>query len=209
MDHRQELIIRNYFANNPNEIEKYLSPSFQIEANRIENLWYSTVIKHYASGNTLRLVIFAEAPLSFDKYFYNKPNKFLTGLKNHYKRSSILLHGNPINQTNLLDFLVERGVLLCDLFRYPLPSDIYKKEYNAFIDEYSITSKLNLILPLFNNDIRFIFRYKMHWYERKLYMLNPLASYKSRFILEHGLPTNLYLREYGEQTIKPCAIPFL
>jgi len=211
MNFRQRKTIQQYFGPNANH---YLSPTFQIQSNEIENIWLNVVNGHLQTGNNLRLVIFGEAPLSLAQYFYNNyPNTFLSGIKAYYNNNGLTHNGNQIIQANFLDFLIARGVLLFDLFNYPFPSNFYKKHFEVFIDENAVGSKLNLITPLFNHDTKFVFRYKMLFQtndKRMLHHLNAFNSHFHRFDLNGtGNPHSIYNAERPVQIINPLVIPFL
>jgi hypothetical protein len=201
MDFRQIKTIQHYFGHNANN---YLTPRFQIETNQIENIWLDVVNQHINTRRQLRLVIFAESPLRLGNYFYNNfPNNFLSGLRVHY----------GVQQGLFINHLLQRDILIFELFKYPLDPKFYKKHYASFVDEHYISSKLNLIAPLFDNDTRFIFRYKMLFepkYSRMLHHLNAFNSHYPRFDLDGtGQPQNVFIQETPNQIINPLVIPHL
>jgi hypothetical protein len=211
MKFRQIKTVQNHFGPNAHH---YLSPNFQIQTNEIENIWLNVVNNHLQTGNKLRLVIFGEATLSLAQYFYNNyPNNFLSGIKAYYINNGFIHNGNQIIQTNFLDFLVARGILLFDLFDYPFPSDFYKRYFEVFINENHVESKLNLISPLFDVNTKFVFRYKMLFQRRNKRMLHNLNAFDShfhRFDLDGtGNPHSVYNAERPVQVINPLVIPFL
>jgi hypothetical protein len=201
MNFREIKTIQHYFKSNSSD---YLSPEFQIQTNNIENIWLKVVRNHFQTGRKLRLVIFAESPISLDKYFYNKkPGNFLSGLKDHY----------GVLQKDFIKHLMDRDILIFELFKYPLDPKFYKKHFASFTDENYISSKLNLITPLFDDDTRFIFRYKMlteSQYRRMLHYLIAFNSHYHRFNLDGtGIPQNIFTTERPTQTLNPSVITYL
>lgn len=201
MNFREIKTIQHYFITNSSD---YLSPEFQIQTNNIENIWLNVVSRHFQTNRKLRLVIFAESPINLDKYFYNNhPANFLSGLRGFYR----------VSQKDFIEYLLIKDILIFELFKYPLDPKFYKKHFASFIDENYISSKLNLITPLFDDDTRFIFRYKMlteSQYKRMLHHLNAFNSHYHRFNLNGtGQPQNIFITERPTQTLNPVVIPYL
>ena len=201
MNFREIKTIQHYFTSGSSD---YLSPEFQIQTNNIENIWLQVVMRHFETGRKLKLVIFAESPISYDKYFYNNhPANFLSGLRRHY----------DVDQKDFIQHLLNKDILIFELFKYPLDPKFYKKHFASFIDENYISSKLNLITPLFDNNTRFIFRYKMlteSQYRRMLHYLIAFNSHYHRFDLDKtGKPQNIFTTERPIQTLNEVVIPYL
>ena len=201
MNFREIKTIQHYFTSGSDD---YLSPGFQIQTNNIENIWLQVVRKHFDRPGKIKLVIFAESPISHDKYFYNNhPANFLSGLRAYY----------GVNQKDFIQHLLNNDILIFELFKYPLDPKFYKKHFASFIDENYISSKLNLITPLFDNNTRFIFRYKMlteSQYRRMLHYLIAFNSHYHRFNLDGtGNPQNIFITERPIQTLNPLVIPYL
>lgn len=125
----------------------------------IDDEWKSVVENHPAP---LKLIILAEAPLKYEKYFYKNQATFLDSLRSHWELDS---------NANLPAKMIEKGVLLLDIYKYPLPSQFYKKdEGDVLYDDNYVSSKINILKSynLINDSTHFVFRYKQLFNKKKL-----------------------------------------
>lgn len=189
MNNHQIQLIKNYY---------------QKEADKIEAKWDQIVNQFKIINDPFKLVIVGEAPLSFDKYFYNKPAGFLNGLKNHY---SVKLNRKLTNE-DFISVLNYNGIILLDIFKYPLPSNIFANNFTDFIDTTYIENKMYSLKPLLNNQTKFIFRYKM-LIDRGLHNLPPFNPYQNSFIKDGQNVVSLFSQERPIQTIRNCVVDHL
>jgi hypothetical protein len=205
MNPQQEIAIQNYFENNPQIVNYYLSQGFQNEAIQIDQQWTHNVQAILAANTPLRMVIFAEAPISRQRYFYNNPGSFLNALKSHYNDTLAL---NPQLQNNtFINFLNQRGILLIDLYQYPFPPEFYTVHHNLFLDINYINDKLALVQNLFNTKTKFTFRYQMI-INRNIATIAPFNMHQNRFVFNNNNLQRLYQTE-RPQIINPYIIEYL
>jgi hypothetical protein len=146
----------------------------------IDKKWESIIKSIIESKTRIKLIIWAEAPLSKEKYFYNSPNTFLSALKTHYNNNCKPIPA--LTNKNFIIFLNKRGVLLIDLFKYPLPSELYKSHRSAFLDIDYIKNKLELIKDHIDEKTVFTYRYKM-LRDINIFQKNPeLIKFDKHFI---------------------------
>jgi hypothetical protein len=205
MNPQQEIAIQNYFENNPQIVNYYLSQGFQNEAIQIDQQWTHNVQAILAANTPLRMVIFAEAPISRQRYFYNNPGSFLNALKSHYNDTLAL---NPQLQNNtFINFLNQRGILLIDLYQYPFPPEFYTVHHNLFLDINYINDKLALVQNLFNTKTKFTISYQMI-INRNIATIAPFNMHQNRFVFNNNNLQRLYQTE-RPQIINPYIIEYL
>jgi len=184
-------LIHDFYQKDFEKNSDFLISNFEQTAIEIDQRWLD-IIKEFDRKNIqIRLVIFGEAPLSFEKYFYNKPGLFLYGLTQHYN----------ITNDQLISYMIQRGLLLFDLYKYALTSEFYKKHHKHFIDNNYIEKKLKLIEAKFDQNTKFIFRYKM-LVNRKLYEIGAFKEYQDRFLTIDQKPTTLFEKERPKQVLR-------
>lgn len=205
MNPQQILAIQNFFANEPQKVNYYLSPQFQNEAIQIDNQWTNNLQALLFANTPLRLVIFAEAPKCFQRYFYNNPGSFLSGLKSHYNNA--LAPNQQLQNNTFINFLNQRGILLIDLYKYPFPPEFYKIHHNLFLDINYIQHKLAQIQNLLVPNTRFTFRYQMI-INRNVANIAAFNHHQQRFINNHNTIQRLYQSE-RPQMINPNVIQYL
>jgi hypothetical protein len=81
--------------------------------NHVEECFFET-LKKYESIN---YIILGEATVNYQNYFYN-PNSSQTSFLNPS-------HFNKNSKSDLIEFLIENGILIFDLYPIPLPTFIY------------------------------------------------------------------------------------
>jgi hypothetical protein len=181
-----------------------LSEAFEQEALRIDKLW-EEILKELAKRNKcLKMVIFAEAPLSFDRYFYNRPGNFLSGLKAYYSQTL----GVNLDNGNFIDFLNNRGVVIVDMYRFPFPSRFYKLYHNLFFDPKYLDDKIQKLKTMLCTDTKFTFRYKM-LRERGIQNTAPFASHQHRFIFVNSEVQTIFSQERPRQIVNQHVAPYL
>lgn len=140
------------------------------ESEMIDKKWYSIVEEHTIQEGPLKLIILAEAALSFRKYFYNSQGTFLDSLRSFWELR---------NNSDLPRQMMQKRVLLFDIYKYPIPSEFYKKDKNLdlFENKY-VTGKLDFLQrkKLIDDNTFFVFRYKNLFYERNLHLKSPLDN---------------------------------
>jgi hypothetical protein len=205
MNPQQEIAIQNYFANNPEIVNYYLSQQFQNEVNQIDQQWTHNLQAILAANTPLRMVIFAEAPKCFQRYFYNNPGNFLTALKSHY--NDILGLNPQLQNITFINFLNQRGILLFDLYQYPFPPEFYTVHHNLFLDTNYVNNKLTQVQHLFDACTKFTFRYQMI-INRNISNIAPFNAHQNRFLIFENTLQRLYQSE-RPQIINPNITEFL
>jgi hypothetical protein len=110
------------------------------------NLWIN-------NNHKIRLIILAEAPISFDKFFYNRPGNFLNGLKNYY----------VTDNGNLKNVLRQNGIFVLDVYRFPIKPIYYTDNAGGVLfDEVYLNNKFNYLknIGLINENTKIVFRYQ-------------------------------------------------
>jgi hypothetical protein len=163
--------ITDYHKLKINELEDYLTgKDILTESNKIDEKWRSIVCEHAKKNRALKLVILAEAPLKFNKYFYNRQGTFLDSLRDFW---------NLKKNTDLPLKMLENRVLLFDIYQYAIPSEFYAKDisYVLFDQEY-VKNKIDFLKKnnLIDKTTLFVFRYKNLFNERKLHLRDPLKN---------------------------------
>ena len=137
------------------ELEKHLCKTqLDKEIKQIDGLWYEEVKKHKSEKSKLKLIIVGEAPISYEKYFYNYQGTFLNSLKEFWKLKT---------NRDLPNKMIENRVLLLDIYKYPLPPEFYKKDKkNILFSEDYILNKIDYLtkLELIGDETFSVFRYK-------------------------------------------------
>lgn len=158
------------------------------------NLWVN-------NNQTIRLIILGEAPLSFNKFFYNTQGNFLNGLKDFYNTT------NP----NLKDVLRQNGIFVLDTYKFPIKTGYYDRVAGAVLfDEIYLNNKFQELrnFGLVNDNTKIVFRYKK-LFERN-YILRNVNIHNNHLTNEAGEPVSLYTGgERGYVTLSPEVINFL
>lgn len=137
------------------------------EMDKIDSRWEVEVNKH---KNPLKLIILAEAPLSYKKYFYNQQFTFLDSLRS--------LWDLALN-SDLPDKMLKEGVLLLDIYSFPIPSSFYKKDTrDVLYDDIYLSNKFKFLKNkgLINEKTHLTFRYKELYKKRNLHQTNALKG---------------------------------
>ena len=128
----------------------------------IDAKWKSVVEEHKNQKSPLKLIIVGEAPLTLKKYFYFKQGTFLDSLREHWELKK---------NNELPNKMIERRILVLDIYKYPIPSEFYKKDKDkVLLDGQYLMDKINLLRQnnLINEETHFVFRYKQLFEDRKL-----------------------------------------
>jgi hypothetical protein len=153
------------------QLDAYLTgDEIVTESKEIDAKWRKVVDEHVQESGPLKLVILAEAPLSFDKYFYNRQGTFLDSLRDFWKLEK---------NSDLPAKLLENRVLLLDIYRYPIPSEFYKKDENLVLfDNNYVSQKIDLLKGkhLIDDNTFFVFRYKELCSGRNLQLQSSLRD---------------------------------
>lgn len=131
----------------------------------IDNKWESVVEEHKKLTGPLKLIIVGEAPLEYKKYFYVKSGTFLDSLRKHWKLKK---------NKELPEEMLRKRILLLDIYKYPIPSEFYKKDKaKILLNEEYLLYKINLLRDskLIGGETHFVFRYKQLFEDRKLNIL--------------------------------------
>jgi hypothetical protein len=135
----------------------------------IDEKWKSVVEEHKKQKGPLKLIIVGEAPLTLNKYFYINQGTFLDSLREHWKLKK---------NNELPDEMLNKRILVLDIYKYPIPSEFYKKDRaKVLLDVEYLNDKINLLREnhLINGETHFVFRYKQLYEDRKL---NTLEAFK-------------------------------
>ena len=139
----------------------------QKEIEAIDKRWEQELGKY---KTPLKLIILAEAPLSFERYFYNKQFTFLDSLRSFWKLKL---------NADLPARMIKEGILLLDLYPFPIPSNFYKKDTNNILfDDNYLSKKLALLKKegLIDDQTHLTFRYKALVKTKKLHQTNALKG---------------------------------
>jgi hypothetical protein len=171
MDKHQEKFLREKIEelkNDLKELEEYiLQDRMENEGKEIDKKWSQVIEEH---RKPLKLIILAEAPLSFKKYFYNKQFTFLDSLRSFW---------NLEKNEHLPAKMIEKGVLLLDAYRFPIRSDFYKKDTNnVLFDNDYLSDKLKQLKEkkLIDDKTHLTFRYKGLVKTKNLHQKNALKG---------------------------------
>lgn len=151
--------------------------------------------------NPIRLIILSEAPLSFNKFFYNTQGNFLQGLMNYY--NSTVLNFKPV--------LRENGIFVLDVYRFPIKTGYYDNNVgNILFETDYLNSRFEHLrnIGLINEHTRIVFRYKKLF--RRNYILNNENVVNNYIKNINNEPISLYANgEYGVPIISQEVIDFL
>jgi hypothetical protein len=139
-------------------------------SSQVDSLWNDVVQQHVNLGEKLKIIILAESPLDYSKYFYLNQGTFLESLRDFWGLKK---------NTELPDRLLKERVLVLDIYQYPIPSEFYKKDYDfVLFDNDYVEQKLNLLKSknLIDDDTQFVFRYKELFNTRKLHKQPALKN---------------------------------
>ena len=158
------------------------------------NLWVN-------NNQTIRLIILGEAPLSFNKFFYNTQGNFLNGLKDFYNTT------NP----NLKDVLRQNGIFVLDTYKFPIKPGYYDRVDGAVLfDEIYLNNKFQELrnFGLVNDNTKIVFRYKK-LFRRNHILLN--VNIHNNYLKNAAEKAASFYNggEYGKVTLSPEVINFL
>lgn len=131
-----------------------ISKELKKEISCIENSFQQEVNK-WRGEHTIRLLILAEAPLSCERYFYNRNRgNFLSGLRKYFNAS----------QDDLLTVLRANGIFVLDMYKYPIRTYYYDQDgkTHSLFDPVWFCDKVKTLQNngLINCQTRAVFRYK-------------------------------------------------
>jgi hypothetical protein len=171
-------------------LEKLLNnekDSLDDQIKKVDEEWEKVVAIH---KKPLRLVILAEAPTSPDNYFYIKQSTFLNGLRKQFKLNK---------NVDLPAKMLERGILLLDIYKLPIPSEFYRVDTNnVLFDPKYFKNKLEHLHrnKLIGDETKFVFRYKVLFNKKKLHLNNEFIEamnlYCGKLILDIKNPISLF-----------------
>ncbi len=148
-------IFNSTIQNTPNNFEDMITSHHKAEAQCIK-VSFQNEIALWTKKPAV-LVILGEAPLSCEKYFYNKQGSYLSFLKRPYNFTD----RKPGSFTA---FLRMKRILAVDIYQYPLASALFKKDKkNELFDaQYFCTMIRGLeSIGMIDENTIFVFRYKM------------------------------------------------
>lgn len=158
------------------------------------NLWVN-------NNQTIRLIILGEAPLSFNKFFYNTQGNFLNGLKDFYNTT------NP----NLKDVLRQNGIFVLDTYKFPIKTGYYDRVAGAVLfDEIYLNNKFQELrnFGLVNDNTKIVFRYKKLFRRNNILLNVNIRNNYLKNAVEKAV--SFYNGgEYGKVTLSPEVINFL
>jgi hypothetical protein len=198
---------KNFIKNNYSEIqqmelndENWIKFSTNIinEINNIDKIIREELELWINNKNVIKLIILAEAPLSFNKYFYNKPGNFLNGLKDYYKTDN----------SNLKRILREKGIFIVESYKFPIKTKYYDIKGGSILFEDSfLNDRFDLLRhsKLIDTETKIVFRYKK-LFKRNCITLNSNISSS----LLSASPVSLYKNgERGKVQLSDEVIKFL
>ena len=94
-------------------------PELLKDSTLIDAKWKSVVNEHKKKEKALKLIIVGEAPIKLNKYFYINQGNFLDSLTQYWKLK---------NNKELPKIMLEMGILVLDIFKYPIPPVFYKMD---------------------------------------------------------------------------------
>lgn len=150
------------------------------EIKSIDDKWYSVVQEHVKKKEPLKLIIVGEAPIGFKNFFYVNQGTFLDSLRKYWKLSKNM---------QLPDEMLNKRILVLDIYKYPIPPDFYKKDKGKILlDENYLNDKINFLInnDLINSDTHFVFRYKRLFKDRELNKLQVFTINNFKFICSNN-----------------------
>lgn len=139
-------------------ITNYFSGELQRQASIIDDLFNKECEKWSNNNLEYKLLILGEAPLSSEKYFYNKKTgTYLSFLKQHYTDAK------QLKDSDYRDYLREKGILSLDIYRFPLPTQFYDNDKKLILfDTHYISSKIKSLtdMNIITDQTIFAYRYK-------------------------------------------------
>lgn len=168
------------------------------EVNEINRKWESIVNEFIDKRRKIRLLILAEAPTSKDKYFYEKPGNFLKGLSDYY----------GIQSSTLKRTMLEKGILLLDIYQLPLASKEYTQSHEALYSEDFFAGKMEKIETLIDDKTKIVLRYKM-LVKRKLHEKECMKLNHDKFLKDGKEFTPLFKQERPKQIISDQVSEYL
>lgn len=224
-------IMKNYFlVQDNNDRRQYIIDNISEYANHQRNLCAHRFeeIKGLIK-KPVKLVIVGEAPINSVKYFYNAPRSYLTCIKHylawdnvgieqpnpqakyehlHYDGNQILQFKNHLaNNVNLYNTLADFGILVWDLYKWPLPPIIYQNNHQQLLDNEYILNQINQLTEenLIDENTQFVFRYQ-NLIDRGL--VNNHCFNGRNFIMNNGVPVRLAIRDIGYTVLSQEVINF-
>jgi hypothetical protein len=154
-------------------ITNYFSVELQRQADIIDVLFQKECEKWSAQNLKCKLLILGEAPLSSEKYFYNKKTgNYLSFLKQHYTDAK------QLKDSDYRDYLRDKGILSLDIYRFPLPTQFYDNDKNLILfDTGFISGKIKSLvdMEIITDQTIFTYRYKK-LIERGIPNLDPFSQ---------------------------------
>ncbi len=121
-------------------------------------------------------MILGEAPLSFNKFFYNNhTGTYLSFLKQNYTEAK------DLKNKDYIDYLRGKGIMNLDIYKYPLQTELYDKDRNLILfDSIHLQLKIEKLTAdgIINSDTIFVYRYQK-LLDRELYLKSPLTNIDS------------------------------
>lgn len=174
----------------------------QQEIDVIEHCFERQVRTFESEECEIRLLILAEAPLSSRKYIYNdSPGNFLSPIRQRYNLSK-----TPVE---LYSDMRRNGILVLDVYKYPIPSKLYTSN-ELFFNEGYLEDRFHRIRNLITSSTRVIFRYKK-LYNRDQVLKKCIDVFGDRFVLENigslGAKSNSVILNEAVIDLLPDPIP--
>ena len=149
----------------------------------------------------IKLIVLGEAPLSFNKFFYNKQGNFLQGFNNYYDTRAI----------DLKTVLRQNGIFVLDAYRFPIKTSYYDKDRGGILfetDYFNARFEYLRNIGLIDKNTKIIFRYIKLF--RRDYILNNENIVNNYIKNNNNEPISLYSNgEYGIPIISTEVINFL
>ncbi len=180
-------------------ITNYFSAELQRQADIVDVLFQKECEKWSTQNLKCKLLILGEAPLSSEKYFYNKKTgTYLSFLKQHYTNAK------QLKDSDYRDYLRVKGILSLDIYRFPLPTQFYDNDKKLILfDNQFISGRINNLIDLniITNQTIFTYRYKK-LIDRGIPQMNPFSHIKFPHITNEPIAINANAGDLNPNMIK-------
>lgn len=180
-------------------------------------------------NNPVKLVIVGEAPIRSATYFYNAPGSYLNSIKHYLSWDNVgivqpnpqagiqhvkyvgnqipQLHQHLANGINFYNALSNFGILVWDIYEWPLPSVVYNNCHQLLLDNDYVLNQVNQLANenIIDDNTRFVFRYQ-NLINRGL--ANNQSFNGRYFINNNGNPVRLAIRDRGYTVLTQEVINF-
>jgi hypothetical protein len=225
-----EIMTRYFLMEDINDIRRYIINNMSEYANHQRNLCAHRFdeIKNLIK-KPVKLVIVGEAPINSERYFYYAPGSYLTCIKHYLSWDNVgIVQPNPqagiqhvtyvgnqipqlqqhlANGMNFYNALADFGILVWDIYEWPLPPVVYQTCHQLLLDNDYVLNQVNQLANenIIDDNTRFVFRYQ-NLIDRGL--ANNQSFNGRNFINNNGSPVRLAIREKGYTVLTQEVVDF-